>query len=166
MTMLAEKSAPGSTSMSSRTAISDRTEEAIQEVKFCPCCGQAMILTPRIVCRDCKKPMDFKCQVYRSDGAWYAECLTLDLLSRGDSEVDSIRRLQIAMFSYVATVMNGEGSIKGLIPRPAPVKSWIRYYAHDLLGRLATLVGRKIPLMIRSVPIQDAADELKVSHCL
>jgi hypothetical protein len=165
MTILAEEPQRSQPSPAKRYLISEKVEEAIQEVRFCPCCGEAMICVPRLVCATCHAPMDIKCQVYKSEGAWYAECLSLDLLSKGSSETDAVRRLQIAMFSYIATVLDGEGSTKGLIPRRAPLSSWIRYYAHEVLGRLAYLVGGKIPLMIRSVPIQDAAEELKVIHC-
>jgi len=108
--------------------------------------------------------MDIKCQVYQSKGVWYAECLTFNLLSKGESKDDAIRRIQIAMFSYIAVVVDGNESTRGLIPRPAPLSSWVRYYAHEALGRLAYLIGRKIPLMIRSVPIEDVAAE-KILHC-
>ncbi|MGH9600382.1 MAG: hypothetical protein ACRD27_11005 [Terracidiphilus sp.] len=154
--MLVEKSP-----QDGRLSVMDKAEQ----VRFCECCGEPFILVPRLTCGRCGRRIDVKCQVYKGGGSWYAECLTFDLLSKGGSKEDAIRRIQIAMFSYVATVLDGSGSAKGLIPRRAPLSSWIRYYAHDFAGRLAYLFGRRIPLMIRSVPIQDAAKELKVSHC-
>jgi hypothetical protein len=145
--------------------ISEKTEEQIQQVTLCRCCGRAMILTPRIVCKKCEKPLLIRCMTYRSGRVWYAECLTFDLLSKGDTEVDAIRRLQIAMFSYVAVVFTENESTEGLIPRPAPMSSWIRYYIQEILGRFAALVSPGNRPINRSMPIQDTAVELKVSHC-
>jgi hypothetical protein len=152
-------------SQAKNAGISEKTEVQIQEVKLCPCCGRAMILTPRIVCEKCNKPLSVKCMTYRSGRVWYAECLTLDLVSKGDTEVDAIRRLQIAMFSYVAVVFTENESTEGLVPRPAPMFSWIRYYCQEILGRLAAVVSRRNPRIDRSTPIQGTAVELKISHC-
>jgi hypothetical protein len=155
MSMLVEKSPQNILSLMDKA----------EHVRYCECCGEPMIFVPSLTCGDCGRRMDIKCQVYKSGDSWYAECLTFDLLSKGDSKEDAIRRVQIAMFSYVGAVLDGSGSTKGLIPRRAPLRSWLRYYAHDFRGRLAYLVGRKGPIMLRSVPIHDAADEMKVSHC-
>ncbi len=148
-----------------RLIITDAIEEIIQQVRYCGCCGEAMICTPRLMCADCKTALDLKCQVYRSHGAWYAECLTLDLLSMGNSETDAIRRLQVAMFSYVATVLNSGEPTEGLIPRPAPLASWLRYYKQIAIWRLTALVGPRPPLLARVVPIGDQSEALRVSHC-
>lgn len=145
--------------------ISDALEETIQQVRTCPCCGEVMVCVPQLTCADCGMAMDVKTQIYKSSGAWYAECLTLDLLSRGDTPTDAVRRLQIAMFSYIATVFNGDGSTKGLIPRRAPLSSWIRYYANAARTRLAILFGRRIPPMTRAIPTQYSAEELRIPHC-
>ena len=162
MSVLAEKSLPNEPP-EGQAHISDNLESLIQAVQFCPCCGEAQILTPHFVCGVCESALDIKCQVFRRRGVWYAECLTLDVLSKGDSEVDAIRRLQIAMFSYAATVLRDGQSAAGLIPRSAPRSSWIAYYLRTFFGRLAFVFGLKSSALIRAVPIQGAV--LKVSHC-
>jgi hypothetical protein len=58
----------------------------------------------------------------------------LSLLARGNTREEAIIHLQEQMFSYVAAVLKGPA--EGLIPRRAPVLSYIRYYlsaARDLL---------------------------------
>lgn len=165
MSSLAKSYEPAEQAPRSRLLITDAVEETIQRVLFCPCCGEAMICTPRLVCGECGHLLDLKCQVYGGGDAWYAECLTLDLLSKGDTEADAIRRLQIAMFSYVATVLQSGESTDGLIPRSAPFASWVRYYTQIAIWRLTALLGRRPPLLARSVPIGDQSEALRVSHC-
>jgi hypothetical protein len=164
MTVYTAESAQSAAPLPEEQFPPERLERRLQEVAMCPCCGEAMVLTPRIQCSHCQRSMPIRCQVYRRGADWFAECLTLDLLSKGDTEADAIRRLQIAMFSYVATVAREGESTQGLIPRRAPISSWIRYYSHEFLGRLALLVGKRLPLMIRSVPINEA-EGLKIVHC-
>jgi hypothetical protein len=163
MSVLAEKSLPDG-SPESRGMTSEQLESSIQEVRVCPCCEEPLILTPRIVCGHCQHALEIKCHVYRSGGVWYAECLTLNLLSKGESEVEAIRRLQVAMFSYVETVLRDGQSAEGLIPRYAPKSSWIAYYVRNFFARLFYVFGRKSSALIRAVPIQGVA-ALKVSHC-
>ncbi len=140
---------------------SEDLERRIQRVKQCHCCGALGILIPVLRCTECGAAMDIKCHVYKQGGRFYAECLTLDLLSQGATEEDAIRRLQVAMFSYVGTAVRG-GSSEGLIPRPAPLSSWVRYYISGGLGRIAGLFGRRRPVMVRTIP---TGDPLTLMHC-
>jgi len=163
MSVLAERSSSND-SPKDQGRVSDALEARIQQVIFCPCCGEAAIVTPRFVCGECESTLDVKCQVFQSGGVWYAECLTLNLLSKGDDKVDAIRRLQVAMFSYAATVLREGESAAGLIPRSAPASSWIAYYFRSFFARLAYLFGRKSPALIQAMPIEGGA-VLKVAHC-
>ena len=163
MSVLSHESVPDESSKG-QALLSDKLESEIQAVRFCPCCGEATILTPHIVCGRCESALDIKCYVFKSGGAWYAECLTLNLLSKGDTQADAIRRLQVSMFSYVETVLRDGQSSAGLIPRSAPSLSWIAYYCRTFFGRLAFVFGRKSSALIRAVPIEDGT-VLKVSHC-
>ena len=113
----------------------EEVEQAIHEVRRCPH-GVLMIIVPKIVCSECKTALAVHCYVRRNRGVFYAECLTFDLVSRGSTEEEAIRRLQIAMFSYVQTVVRTGASTHGLIPRPAPRSAWLRYRVHMLARRI------------------------------
>jgi predicted RNase H-like HicB family nuclease len=133
---------------------SKELDQQIQRVTPCECCGALKILTPKVMCAHCGGPLNIRCQVYRQKGAYFAECLTLNLLSRGETEAEAIRRLQVAMFSYVATVAREGESAEGLIPRHAPAASWLRYFASQAKNRVAYLVGRKLPRYL-TIPTGD-----------
>lgn len=75
--------------------------------------------------------MPIRCFFYRKGAYYYAECLDLNLLTRADTRDEAIGSLQEAMFGYIETVFDG-GPKKGLLPRRAPLSSWIRYYLHRL----------------------------------
>lgn len=105
-------------------------ETDVREVRRCPGCGEIMFLKPLIQCGDCGAQLPLRCLSYKS-GRWhYAECLDLNLLSRGRSAEEAVSRLQEQMFTYVATAF--EGDLSGLIPRRAPFASWLRYYGRML----------------------------------
>jgi predicted RNase H-like HicB family nuclease len=144
--------------------LSEKLEQYIQTVQHCPCCGEPVIFVPQLKCSHCDAELKLKCQVYASRGKYYAECLTLDLLSEGATKDEAIRRLQIAMFSYVETAIRQDKSIVGLIPRSAPLSSWIRYYANTFVDRVSFLFSGRIPLMIRPIHVPEA-DKMTVVHC-
>lgn len=73
--------------------------------------------------------------------AVYAECLDLDIITKGATPEEAIGRLQEDMYWYIQTVLSG-GSSEGLIPRPAPWRSWVRYYLHLSGCRLRWLFSR------------------------
>ena len=107
----------------------------VLEVRRCPDCGDVMFLKPLIQCGSCACTLPLRCFAYKSRGVFYAECLDLSLLSRGQTEEDAVARLQEQMFSYVAAAFDGDP--KGLIPRKAPTSSWIRYYWRFFKNRLS-----------------------------
>jgi len=138
--------------------------EHVDQVFQCPCCGASIIYIPSIACSHCGKDLDIACYVYRRDGAFYGECLTLNLVSRGTTEREAILRLQGAMFSYVEAVLAGGKGTKGLIPRPAPLASWLRYYSYVARRRLARMLGRRTSLETTSVPAPNSA-HYTVAEC-
>jgi predicted RNase H-like HicB family nuclease len=139
-------------------------EDVIDRVQICECCGAPAILTPILKCAHCNEILDIKCFVYERHGSFYGQCLTLNLISRGATQEEAIRRLQGAMFSYVKTVLEDGKSAAGLIPRRAPVTAWIRYYVHLFSARFLYIFGRDYPLATRSTPI-DWSAEYKIVHC-
>ena len=143
----------------------EELEKLIQAVMHCRCCGEPMVLVPRIVCAECNQELPIKCQLYKSNDIFYGECLTLNLLSHGATMDEAARRLQVAMFSYVATVLREGASAEGLIPRYAPLPSWIRYYSSKLANRLKYLFSGKPPISGPTL-IQPTGEALKVAHCL
>lgn len=112
----------------------------VLEVKRCESCGEIMIFTPIVKCSHCGGVLRLRSYSYKRGDKYYAECLTLNLLARGNSEEEAVSRLQEQMFGYVESALNG--SSKGLVPRPAPLGSWIRYYIHRARDRGADLFRR------------------------
>lgn len=114
----------------------------LREVQRCEQCGAYLIATPLLECLHCGDLLPLRCFSYRKGRYYYAECVDLDLISRGDSDEEAIGRLQEQMFGYVQTVIDG-GSAKGLIPRRAPLTSWIRYYCQTAVARIVSLFLRR-----------------------
>jgi predicted RNase H-like HicB family nuclease len=153
MAILTEKSRSDQQNPSGKEALESRLKMAAP----CPCCGASTIYTPVITCSHCGKELPIACYVYRKGGNFYGECLSLNIVSRGATQEEAIVRLQSAMFSYVEAVLADGKSAKGLIPRRAPLSSWIRYYLHVSKRRLARLFGSKSSsLAMKSVPAPDA----------
>lgn len=138
----------------------EELEHAIQEVRRCPH-GALMIVVPRIVCSTCGTPLPIDCYVRRQHGVFYAECLTFNLVSRGATEEEAIRRLQVAMFSYVKTVIKPGASVEGLIPRPAARSAWLRYRLHMFARRL---FGNRHTMPTHSESL-DELGTLRIAEC-
>ena len=157
----------------SETHMDDRTslgpfpedlEEAIETVHQCPCCGAPNIMVPQLECKRCGEVIEAKAFIYERRGVFYGECVTLNLVSRGASQEEAIRRLQVAMFSYVYAVLSGGESSRGLIPRPSPLASWVRYYLHILMARISHLFGVKYRLATTVQQIS-LSGETGIAHC-
>ena len=116
------------------------SKEELRTVYRCPQCGEYLIATPLLQCSH-EHILPIRCFWYRKGRNVYAECLDLDIITRGETPEEAIGRLQEDMYWYVQTVLSG-GSSEGLIPRPAPWKSWVRYYLHQLVRRLRFLFSR------------------------
>ncbi len=138
--------------------------ESIQEIRMtdlrtvhkCDNCGELMIATPLIQCAHCGTALPIRCFTFKAGSRFYAQCLDLNLISRGETEEEAIGRLQESMFGYVMAAFDGDP--KGLVPRRAPLASWARYYVHELRqlfrrGRTHTQVHFEVP----NAP--------KLSHC-
>jgi hypothetical protein len=106
----------------------------VHEAHICNTCGSPLFLKPLVQCQDCGEIFPLRCLSYSGGDGFYAECVDLSLLARGNTREEAIIHLQEQMFSYVATVL--EGPADGLIPRRAPLLSFVRYYlsaARDIL---------------------------------
>jgi len=132
---------------------------AVHEVRHCQRCGASMFLKPLIQCGHCGHLLPLRCFSYGKGEAFYAECIDLNLLARGNTRDEAISRLQEQMFSYVATVFAGDGT-EGLIPRKAPLTSFIRYYLAVLRDRLSS--GRHPHHTVEELQILGATI---LSHC-
>jgi hypothetical protein len=108
------------------------SKEELRTVHRCEKCGEYLIATPLLQCSH-GYILPLRCFWYRKGKAVYAECLDLDIITKGATPEEAIGRLQEDMYWYIQTVLSG-GSSEGLIPRPAPWRSWVRYYLH-LSGR-------------------------------
>ncbi len=100
-----------------------------------------MIATPLIKCAHCDAQVPIRCFTFRSGRNFYAQCLDLNLISRGNTEEEAIGRLQESMYGYVLAAFQGDCS--GLIPRRAPLASWLRYYLDRFWGILTAFINRR-----------------------
>jgi predicted RNase H-like HicB family nuclease len=112
----------------------------VLEVKRCETCGEIMFLTPMLKCSHCGQIYRLHCHSYKQGEGFYAECLNLNLLARGNTQEEAVARLQEQMFTYVDAALSGD--VQGLIPRQAPLASWIGYYAHRIKNFVIRLFSR------------------------
>lgn len=98
----------------------------LQRVEFCPDCNKPMIRVPALLCAHCEDQHALRCFVYRAHDGFIAECIDLDILSQGASEVEAIGRLQEAVFSYLAVAF--DGPTHGLVLRLSPLRNRIHYH--------------------------------------
>lgn len=113
------------------------SKEFLRTVHRCEKCGRYLIGTPVLQCSH-GHIIPIRCYCYRKGNAFYAECLDLNLVTRGETPEEAIGRLQEDMWWYVDTVLSG-GSSEGLIPRRAPFWDWVRYYSYLMVRRLRLL---------------------------
>lgn len=117
------------------------TGSDLRRVYRCEQCGGFLIGVPQVRCKH-GHDLPIRCFIYRKGSQYYAECLDLNLLARGESEEEAIGRLQEEMFAYVHTVFDG-GPTGGLIPRNAPFRSWVKYYTYLVRDRLLWWLTRR-----------------------
>lgn len=115
------------------------TKEVLRTVVRCQECGRYLIGTP-VLQNQHGHILPIRCYYYRKGGVFYAECLDLDLVTRGQTPEEAIGRLQEDMWWYVDTVLSG-GSSERLIPRKASFWNWVRYYAHLIVRRLYSFLS-------------------------
>jgi hypothetical protein len=113
----------------------NETHDDLQKVEFCPDCKKPMIRVPALQCAHCDVRHPLRCFVYRSRDGFVAECIDLDILSQGVSEVEAIGRLQEAVFSYLETAFDG-GPTHGLVLRLSPLSHRVHYHAQRFLALL------------------------------
>jgi hypothetical protein len=132
----------------------------LRKVHRCRNCGELMIATPLIKCSHCDAEVPIRCFTFKSGKHFYAQCLDLNLLSRGDTEEEAIGRLQESMFAYVVSAFDGDPS--GLIPRRAPLGSWVRYFFRHSIRTAKWLFKRRDSRHQVHFEVPNAA---KLSHC-
>jgi hypothetical protein len=83
--------------------------------------------------------MTLRCYVYlENKGTWAAECIDLDLMTKGQTPEIVVRGLRDAMTGYLKTATEDDPA--GLIPRPSPLLHRLRYHLFCL--RAAFTTGR------------------------
>ena len=141
----------------------DGFSSSLREVRHCPECGSPLIYLPVLACAHCGEERPLRCFWYRSGSDSYvAECIDLDLLSKGDTLETAIGKLQEAMHSYLEVAFEGE-STKGLVLRLSPLSHRLRYYFHKLgcwfSPRIRGLHGRHF------LPSSPDLEKRRLSHC-
>ena len=90
-----------------------------------------------------------RCLVYPSGGSYAAECIDLDLMASGATQLEAYQSLITAVTGYLATVSKGDS--EGLVPRRAPLSHRIRYHFYALLAALSTARHRRF--LISDYPV-------------
>lgn len=134
----------------------DTAPEVIGNVEHCEDCGQALVREPVLKCRKCGHTLKLRC-FYYPDGSdnVIAECIDLDLAVERKTAEEALKELQYAIHGYLMTAFE-EGSIKGLVPRPAPLLHRLRYHVEKLrqIGQLASS-GQRSRAMEWSFPVPE-----------
>lgn len=105
----------------------------IKEVRRCPYCGEVTIAVPVFRCGRCGEDHPLRAFYYQKNGSYYAECIDLDLISRGSTPEEAVGNLQEAMLGYIEAVV--DGPTKGLFPRKSPLSHRLRYHWSRLSDR-------------------------------
>ena len=76
-----------------------------------------------------KNKMIFRCFAYRNrkDNFYYACCIDLNLVDRGESMDDVIKKLEDNIVGYLQTTFEELEGTKHLIPRKAPFSYRLQY---------------------------------------
>jgi hypothetical protein len=86
------------------------------------------------------KAQDLKLRCYAAqerDGSWYVVCLDLCLFASGDSFLEVRNKLHILIKDYIAEALTTDRDhIDSLIPRRAPLSSFIYYYYLKFLNKI------------------------------
>jgi len=81
----------------------------------------------------------FRCWVYQERrNSFVAECIDLNLIVKAKSMKQATDSLQDAIRGYLAVAFDGD--IKGLIPRPSPLRRRLLYHLCGLRCRLRALL--------------------------
>jgi len=70
----------------------------------------------------------FRCYAYRNKDGYYAICLDLLLIVRRDNLDEAVSELREVIIGYLESIMAHDDGKANLIPRPAPLGDWLRYY--------------------------------------
>ena len=70
----------------------------------------------------------FRCYAYRDKDGYYAICLDLLLIVRRDNLDEAVSELREVIIGYLESIMAHDDGSANLIPRPAPLGDWLRYY--------------------------------------
>lgn len=136
----------------------------VRQVRHCGLCGAPIINEPKLKCAHCGERVRLRCYSYLRQGRWYAECIDLDLISRGESQDEAIGKLQEAMYGYLQVAF--EGNQKGLVMRRSPFSHRLRYRFHRLLERLGSHSTHFMPY-VADIPYtaESHRDEHQPTHC-
>ena len=64
-----------------------------------------------------------------ADGSWFAICVDLNIYARGESAKEALKLLDELVLSYLhEAVEQDREHLRDLLPRPAPMRFWARYY--------------------------------------
>lgn len=83
---------------------------------------------------------NLRCYTYRKGKYYYAACIDLTLIDRGESRAEAMSKLKKNIADYIAAVVE-DGLQEELIPRRAPISSRLHYYYHWLFSHLADPVA-------------------------
>ena len=138
-------------------AISDR----LRSVDHCLFCGRTIIAVPKLRCAHSGKVVSVRCFTHRSGPHHYAECIDLNLITRGDSEHEAVAKLQEAMYGYLKTAFDGDA--RGLVLRPSPLSHRLRYWWHRLKDRLTSHRTHFVPYVAEVPYVTESSTTLSAT---
>jgi hypothetical protein len=82
--------------------------------------------------------LKLRCYAAREkDGSWYAVCLDLCLFAQGDSFDEVRKKLHAMIKNYITEALTTDRDyIDSLIPRRAPLSSFVYYYYLKFLNKI------------------------------
>ncbi len=84
----------------------------------------------------------FRCYAYQDGDLFLADCLDLMLMSQGATMQEAIRDLREMILGYLEWAEQ-QGQIKPFIPRPAPLRDWLKFYGLYVSSLLKALLLRR-----------------------
>lgn len=93
-----------------------------------------------------------RCMAYPHNGKYVTECIDLDIVAIGDDSAQAKGKLAEAIGGYIEVAF--EGDIRGLIPRPSPLR---RRLLWRLLRIMAVVTTRRFSIFDCSSTVARAA---------
>jgi len=96
-----------------------------------------------------------RCYAEKQDTQWVALCLDLTLAAQADTFEEAREKLAAMVVDYVTDALSVENRpyLSQLIPRPAPLKYWLKFWVYGLRARIGDARDGLWRLFLESYPM-------------